>query len=58
MEQIKQVTYKITKIGRKWFEAVQLDKKFIVKIEINENSKHFALNETYTFSAKILTEYS
>lgn len=56
--QMKQVTYKIVKKGRKWFEAVVPGKGYKAQIEINPASEHFKEGEEITFNAGVVMESS
>lgn len=55
---VKSVTYKITKIGRKWLEGEIPGIKYKHKIQLNDTSKDWKEGETYTFNAEIVKEYS
>lgn len=58
MSDIKTVTYKILKKGRKWLEGHVPGKDYLNKIEINEVSKEYVVGETYTFEAKLVWNQS
>lgn len=53
---IKTVTYKITKVGRKWMEAIVPGKGYKAQIEINANAAGFELGKEYTFLAGVHAE--
>lgn len=55
---LKKVTYKILKIGRKWIEGIEPGKSYKNKIERNDATKNFKEGETYTFNAEVKWEYS
>ncbi|MDK2794420.1 MAG: hypothetical protein PWP75_1049 [Caldanaerobacter sp.] len=52
---MKKLTYKIVKKGRKWFEG-KTEKGYKAKIEINEVSKNWEVDKTYTFGGRIEVE--
>jgi len=55
---LKNVTYKILKIGRKWIEAVEPGKIYKNKIEKNDVTKDFKVGEIYTFNAEVKWEHT
>lgn len=56
MEQVKQVTYKILKRGRKWYTGQSLDTGYENQIAMGE--MEFEVGGTYTFNARIVKETS
>jgi hypothetical protein len=56
--QIKKVTYKIVKRGRKWFDAVDPGKGYKAQVEINQYSESFEEGKEYTFIAGVHFESS
>ncbi len=53
---IKNVTYQITKKGRKWYEGIVPEKNWKAKILINEFSEGWSVGETITFPARVDVE--
>ncbi|MGE3551171.1 MAG: hypothetical protein AB7I29_14880 [Geobacter sp.] len=54
---VKQVTYKITKVGRKWIEGTVPGKGWKAQIEINSATSHMEIGKEYTFTAGVATEF-
>jgi len=52
----REVTYTITKVGRKWLEGKQSGKPYTNQIEINDASSGWKIGDTVTFMAR--TEFT